>query len=58
MTIQPTLSPDAALDHLLQAVLTPAPAKGNRLFLPDRILCSIGAKVALHSRLIAKWSGP
>jgi hypothetical protein len=42
---------DAALEHLLQAVMTPAPAKGDGLFLPDRPLGSIGAKVALASRL-------
>lgn len=42
---------DAALEHLLQAVMTPASVKGNSLFLPDRPLGSIGAKVALASRL-------
>jgi hypothetical protein len=42
---------DAALEHLLQAVMTPAPTKGDGLFLPDRPLGSIGAKVALASRL-------
>jgi hypothetical protein len=42
---------DAALEHLLQAVMTPSPAKGDGLFLPDRPLGSIGAKVALASRL-------
>ena len=42
---------DAALEHLLQAVMTPATAKGDGLFLPDRPLGSIGAKVALASRL-------
>ena len=42
---------DAALEHLLRAVMTPATAKGDGLFLPERPLGSIGAKVALASRL-------
>jgi hypothetical protein len=42
---------DAALEHLLQAVMTPGPGKGDGLFLPDRPLGSLGAKVALASRL-------
>ena len=42
---------DAALEHLLQAVMTPTTAKGDGLFLPERPLGSIGAKVALASRL-------
>ena len=42
---------DAALEHLLQAVLAPATAKNDGLFLPDRPLGSIGAKVALASRM-------
>ena len=42
---------DAALEHLLQAVMTPATAKGDGLFLPERPLGSIGAKVALASQL-------
>jgi hypothetical protein len=42
---------DAALEHLLQAVMHPAPAKGDGLFQPDRPLGSIGAKVALARRL-------
>ena len=42
---------DAALEHLLQAVMAPAPARGDGLFLPERPLGSIGAKVALASRL-------
>jgi len=42
---------DAALEHLLQAVMTPGPRKGDGLFLPDRPLGSLGAKVALASRL-------
>ena len=42
---------DAALEHLLQAVMTPAPSKGDGLFLPDRPLGSLGAKVALARRL-------
>ncbi|MEB3262064.1 MAG: hypothetical protein VKK94_03785, partial [Cyanobacteriota bacterium] len=36
---------DAALEHLLQAVLAPAPSRGDGLFLPDRPLGSLGAKV-------------
>ena len=42
---------DAALEHLLQAVMAQAPARGDGLFLPDRPLGSIGAKVALARRL-------
>ena len=42
---------DAALEHLLQAVMAPSTAKADGLFLPDRPLGSIGAKVALASRL-------
>jgi hypothetical protein len=42
---------DAALEHLLLAVMTAAPAKGDGLFLPDRPLGSLGAKAALASRL-------
>jgi len=42
---------DAALEHLLQAVLSPATAKNDGLFLPDRPLGSLGAKVALARRL-------
>jgi len=42
---------DAALEHLLQAVMAPAPARGDGLFLPERPLGSIGAKVALAGRL-------
>jgi hypothetical protein len=42
---------DTALEHLLQAVMTPSQAKADGLFLPDRPLGSIGAKVALASRL-------
>ena len=42
---------DAALEHLLQAVMAPGGAKGDGLFLPDRPLGSIGAKVALASRM-------
>jgi hypothetical protein len=42
---------DAALEHLLQAVMAPAPAKGDGLFQPDRPLGSLGAKVALANRL-------
>lgn len=42
---------DAALEHLLQGVMTPATAKGDGLFLQDRPLGSIGAKVTLASRL-------
>jgi len=42
---------DAALEHLLQAVMAPAASKDDGLFLPERPLGSIGAKVALASRL-------
>ena len=42
---------DAALEHLLLAVMTPTTAKSDGLFLPDRPLGSIGAKVTLASRL-------
>ena len=42
---------DAALEHLLQAVMAPATNKKDGLFLPERPLGSIGAKVALASRL-------
>jgi hypothetical protein len=42
---------DAALEHLLQAVMAPASSKTDGLFLPDRPLGSIGAKVALATRL-------
>jgi hypothetical protein len=42
---------DSALEHLLQAVMAPASSKTDGLFLPDRPLGSIGAKVALASRL-------
>jgi hypothetical protein len=42
---------DAALEHLLQAVMAPASGKDEGLFLPERPLGSIGAKVALASRL-------
>ena len=42
---------DAALEHLLQAVMAPASGKDDGLFLPERPLGSIGAKVALASRL-------
>ena len=42
---------DAALQHLLQAVIAPPSLKADELFLPERPLGSIGAKVALASRL-------
>ena len=42
---------DAALEHLLQAVMPAASSKDDGLFLPERPLGSIGAKVALASRL-------
>ncbi|MCP9815130.1 hypothetical protein KBY76_00420 [Synechococcus sp. GreenBA-s] len=42
---------DSALEHLLQAVMAPGSAKADGLFLPDRPLGSIGAKVALARRL-------
>ena len=42
---------DAALEHLLQALMAPAPNRGDGLFLPDRPLGSLGVKVALARRL-------
>lgn len=42
---------DAALEHLLQAAMSQGPTRDDGLFLPDRPLGSIGAKVALASRL-------
>jgi len=42
---------DAALEHLLQAAMASAPSSRETLFLPDRPLGSIGAKVALAQRL-------
>lgn len=42
---------DAALEHLLESVMSPTPAKADGLFLPDRPLGSLGAKVALARRL-------
>jgi hypothetical protein len=42
---------DAALENLLQALMAPAPTKGDGLFLPDRPLGSLGAKVALARQL-------
>ena len=42
---------DAALEHLLQALMAPGPMKGDGLFLPDRPLGSLGAKVGLARRL-------
>jgi hypothetical protein len=42
---------DSALEHLLEAVMTPGLSKSDRLFLPDKPLGSLGAKVALASRL-------
>jgi len=42
---------DAALENLLQAALAPGPAKADGLFLPERPLGSLGAKVALAHRL-------
>ncbi len=42
---------DAALEHLLQAVMAPVPGKRDDLFLPDRPLGSLGAKVAVARRL-------
>lgn len=42
---------DAALEHLLQALMAPATGSRDGLFLPDRPLGSLGAKVALASRL-------
>ncbi len=42
---------DAALEHLLQALMAPATESRDGLFLPDRPLGSLGAKVALARRL-------
>jgi hypothetical protein len=42
---------DMALEHLLHAVMAPANSRGDELFLPDRPLGHLGAKVALASRL-------
>ncbi|KEF42161.1 MAG: hypothetical protein ER33_07310 [Cyanobium sp. CACIAM 14] len=42
---------DAALEHLLQALMAPGPSKADGLFLPDRPLGSLWAKVALARRL-------
>ena len=42
---------DAALEHLLQAVMATVDAKRDGLFLPERPLGSLGAKVALAHRL-------
>ena len=39
---------DAALEHVLQAVMAPAPNRGDGLFLPDRPL---GARCQLRRRL-------
>lgn len=41
---------DAALEHLLQALMAPATGRGDGLFLPDRPLGSLGAKVTLARR--------
>ena len=48
---------DAALEHLLQAFLSPATAKNDGLFQADRPLGSIGAKVALTRRLGLIYAG-
>jgi hypothetical protein len=42
---------DTALEHLLQALMFPEPIAGDGLFLPDRPLGSLGAKVSLARRL-------
>ena len=42
---------DAALENLLQAAIGPTKGKGDGLFLPERPLGSLGAKVALAHRL-------
>jgi len=42
---------DVALEHLLHAVMGPANTRGDELFLPDRPLGHLGARVALASRL-------
>ncbi len=42
---------DTAIEHLLQAVMTPGDDRRDSLFQPDRPLGSLGAKVALARRL-------
>ena len=42
---------DTAIEHLLQAVMTPGADQRDNLFQPDRPLGSLGAKVALARRL-------
>lgn len=42
---------DAALEHLLQAMMQPPAREVDNLFQPDRPLGSLGAKVMLASRL-------
>lgn len=42
---------DAALEHMLQAVMQPPAREVDSLFQPDRPLGSLGAKVMLASRL-------
>ena len=43
---------DAALEHLLQALMAPAPSRGDGLFLPDRPLGSLSDP--LHSASLAE----
>ena len=38
-------------EHLLQALMAPVPSRRDGLFLPDRPLGSVGAKVALACRM-------
>jgi hypothetical protein len=42
---------DTAIEHLLQAVMTPGDDRRDNLFQPDRPLGSLGAKVSLAHRL-------
>jgi len=42
---------DAVLEHLLQALMAPVPSRRDGLFLPDRPLGSLGAKVVLACRM-------
>ena len=43
---------DAALEHLLQAVMHPAPAKGDGLFQPDRPLGSASIRDGMKEILL------
>ena len=45
---------DAALEHLLQAVMATVDAKRDGLFLPERPLGSLGAKVPIPCRFCSE----